>query len=427
VGFPKSRKGTFADRGKVLPWKSQPTEASPVRRSFRRLLFSLATGSADVDPALVLTALVAGAAYAYSLLWVVVLCVPFLIAVSAVSNRLGMQTHKGLVDLIRETYGRKFALGCALVVLVINLAMIIADLMAVSAGLGILLDLPRLDFVALVAFSVWYILILHDYRFFTRIFLWLTVPLFTYIAAAVMAAPPPGRLLVSTVMPRVPQSPAYVGAAVALFGSLLTPYVLVWKTSTRRERAERKLYLPSIHSYSGRIVTCLLAYCIIVATASVLHVAHASDMTVLGATESLRQIVGNVGPYMFALGIVGAGLVALPVLVASMSYSLSEAMGWRTGLSEHPWEAKSFYVLISVTVFVGSVLNLLPISPVRAAYLSQILAGVLAIPILLFILILSNDRRVMQTTNTRWQNFWCGGAIGALVVCSLLLVWRKAF
>jgi len=427
VGFPKSRRGTLADRGKVPPWKGQPTEASPVRRSLRRILFSLATGSADVDPALVLTAVVAGAAYAYSLLWVVILCVPFLIAVSAVSNRLGMQTHKGLVDLIRENYGRVLALGCVGVVLLINLAMIIADLMAVSAGMSILLGQRRLDFVVLVAFSVWYILILHDYRFFTRIFLWLTVPLFTYVAAAVRVAPSAGWLLLSTAVPRVPHNPAYAGAAVALFGSLLTPYVLVWKTSTRRERAERKLFLPSTHSYTGRIVTCVLAYCIIVATASVLHVEHASNMTLLGATESLRRVVGNGGPYMFAIGIIGAGLVALPVLVASMSYCFSEALGWRSGLSEHPWEAKSFYVVISVTVFVGSLLNLLPITPVRAAYLSQILAGVLAIPILLFILILSNDRRVMRTTNTRWQNFWCGGAIGALIACSLLLAWRKAF
>ena len=426
VAFPKYRRGTSADRGKVLPWRAGPAHASPVRRSFRLVLFSLATGSADVDPALVLTACVAGAAYTYSLLWVVILCVPFLMTVFAVSNRLGSETRKGLVDLIRENYGRKLALACAATVLIINLAMIVADLMAVSDGVSILLGLPRMYFVALVAFSVWYILILHDYRFFTRIFLWLTLPLFTYVAAAVLAAPSAGWVLFSTAVPRIPHQPGYVSASLALFGSLLTPYVLVWKTSARRERAERKLFLPATHSYTGRVVTCLLAYSIIVATGSVLHVAHASNMTTVSAAEALRHVVGNIGPYMFAIGIVGAGLVALPVLVASMAYSLSEAMGWRTGLSEHPWEAKSFYVVISVTVFVAGVLNVIPITPVRAAYLSQVLAGILAIPILLFILVLSNDRRVMRTTNTRWQNFWCGAAIGALVACGLLLAWWKA-
>jgi Mn2+/Fe2+ NRAMP family transporter len=139
----------------------------------------------------------------------------------------------------------------------------------------------------------------------------------------------------------------------------------------------------------------------------------------------LRRAIGDAGPYLFAIGLIGAGMVALPVLVASMAYSLSEAMGWRMGLSEHPWEAKSFYVVISVTVFAAGVLNFLPVNPVRAAYLSQVLAGMLAIPILLFILLLANDRRVMRTANSRWQNFWCGAAIGALASCALLLGWWK--
>jgi len=370
---------------------------------------------------------VAGVAYTYSLLWVVVLCVPFLITVFAVSNRLGLETHKGLVHLIRENYGRGLALFCAVVVLTINLAMIVADLMAVSDGLSILLGHQRMFFVALVAFSVWYILILHDYRFFTRIFLWLTLPLFTYVAAGILAAPSAGWVLLSTALPRIPDNPGYASASIALFGSLLTPYVLVWRTSSRREYTQGTALLPGTHSYAGRIITCVLAYSIIVATGSVLHLPFASNMTTVRAAESLRHVVGNIGPYMFAIGLIGAGMVALPVLVASMSYSLSEALGWRSGLTEHPWEAKSFYVLISMTMLAAGVLNFLPINPVRAAYLSQILAGILAIPILLFILFLSNDRRVMHTTNTRLQNFWFGAAIGALTGCSMLLmVWKLA-
>jgi Mn2+/Fe2+ NRAMP family transporter len=432
VAFQRFRKGTAQDRGKgrVLPWKSQfPAEVIPFARnrlsSARRTLLSIATGSADVDPALVLTATVAGAAYSYSLLWVVVLCVPFLITVFAVSNRLGIETRKGLVDLVRESYGRKFAIFCAVVVLTINLAMVVADLMAVSDGLAIVLGHPRLYFVALVAFSVWYIILLHDYRFFTRIFLWLTLPLFTYVAVALLTAPSAGWVLLSTAVPRIPRSPGYAGATLALFGSLLTPYVLVWKTSSRRERAENRVRLPGTHSYAGRIITCVLAYSIIVATASLVHVPFGSEMTTLAASESLRRAIGDAGPYLFAIGLIGAGMVALPVLVASMAYSLSEAMGWRMGLSEHPWEAKSFYVVISVTVFAAGVLNFLPVNPVRAAYLSQVLAGMLAIPILLFILLLANDRRVMRTANSRWQNFWCGAAIGALASCALLLGWWK--
>src|SRR5262249_32101476 len=152
---------------------------------------------------------------------------------------------------------------------------------------------------------------------------------------------------------------------------------------------------------------CVLAYCIIVATGSLVRVPFASNMTTIAAADALRNAIGDAGPYLFAIGLIGSGMVALPVLAASMSYSLSEAMGWRTGLSEHPWNAKSFYVVISITMFVAGLLNFLPVNPVRAAYLSQVLAGMLAVPVLLFILALANDRRVMRTINTRWQNFWC--------------------
>ncbi|MGZ4786960.1 MAG: NRAMP family divalent metal transporter [Terriglobales bacterium] len=427
MAYQRSRKGSPEDRGKVLPWKtSKPADHSGLASSIRHVLFNLASGSADVDPTLVLTATVVGAAYAYSLLWVVVLCIPFLITVFAVSTRLGSETHKGLVHLIRDNYGRGPALACAITVIAINFTMIVADLMAVSDGLAIMLGHQRMFFVALVAFSVWYILILHDYRYITRIFLWLTLPLLIYIPAAIIATlNTTAPLVASTFVPRIPRSPEVAGATVAIFGSLLTPYVLVWRTSSRREWTQQRALLPGSYSYAGRILTCVLAYCIIVATGSVLHLPFASNMTTLHAAEALRIVTGDVGPYMFALGLIAAGMVALPVLVATMSYSLSEAMGWRTGLTEHPWEAKSFYVLISLTMLTAGVLNFAPVNPVRAAYLSQVLAGILAIPILLFILILSNDRRVMQTANTRWQNFWFGAAIGGLAASGLLLVWWK--
>ena len=130
------------------------------------------------------------------------------------------------------------------------------------------------------------------------------------------------------------------------------------------------------------------------------------------------------GVLLFAVGIIGAGMVALPVLVASMCYSVAEAMGWPAGLSEHPWEAKRFYVLISAALFVASVVNFFRINPVKALYFSQVLAGILTIPILIFILFLSNNRRVMQTVNTRMQNFWMGAVIGALLAAGMWFLAR---
>ncbi len=427
MNSPRSRRGTAADRGKVVAFPVPVPDTLAPRTVWGRLgRFGpgLVTGAADVDPSLVITATVAGAAYHFELLWVVVLCVPFLIAVFAVSGRLGYETRRGLVDLLRENYSRRAALVCTAVISVINLAMIIADLMAVSGALSIILLQQRFFFVVAVAFSVWYVLIFHDYRKITRALLALSLPLFAYVAAAVIAAPPLREVLLRTLVPRVVPTPAYAATIVAIIGSLLTPYVVVWQTSSRREHAViGEARPPYGEPHMGTFITTLLAYCVMVAAGSVIHLPAPVDMTTRQAAEALRPAVGGYGQVLFALGIIGAGMVALPVLVASMCYSVAEAMGWPAGLSESPWEAKRFYVLISLVVLAAAVLNFLPINPVKALYWSQILAGALTVPILIFILVLSNDRRIMRTTNSVGQNFWIGAAIGGLLSAGAMWAW----
>lgn len=404
----------------VLNWPHPPEPPQPHDSGTGALLRAvgpgLLTGIANIDPSVVITATVVGAAFHFSLLWVIVLCIPFLSTVFAVSARIGYEARKGLVDLLRENYGRHLAAVCALTIVAINMAMIIADLMAVSDGMSIILLQKRSFFVAAVAFTVWYFLIFRDYRKLTRILLWMSAPLFLYVLAAVLSRPNPWNLLVGTFVPHVSRGPEYVTAMIGLFGSLLTPYVLVWQTSSRREQAmiggARHV---AADSHAGTFATTILSYSIVVAASMVLNLPSPIDMTTRQAAAALTPAVGNMGVVLFAVGIIGAGMVALPVLVASMCYSVAEAMGWPSGLSEHPWEAKRFYVLISAALFVASVVNFFRINPVKALYFSQVLAGILTIPILIFILLLSNNRRVMQTLNTRAQNFWMGAVIGALI------------
>jgi Mn2+/Fe2+ NRAMP family transporter len=428
VTFQKSRKGTPADRGKVVRWPGETQTSEQLHgfwNSVKRLGPGIVTGTANVDPSLVVTATVVGAAFQFSLLWVVLLCVPFLLVVFAVSARLGFETRKGLVDLLRENYGRPIALLCLAVIIVINMAMIIADLMAVSDALSIVLSQPRVFFVAAVAFTIWYVLIFRDYRKITRILLWFSLPLFIYVFAAILAAPDPRQVLIYSLLPKVNANSEYAAAIVGLFGSLLTPYVLVWQTSSRRETAIAGGHLHTFEPHAGTFMTSLLSYCVIVAAASVLHLPHPIEMSTRQAAEALTPAAGGLGPTLFAIGIIGAGMVALPVLIASMCYSVSEAAGWRSGLSEHPWEAGPFYVLISASVLLATLGNFIHINPVKALYLSQVLAGVLTVPILIFILMLANDRRVMRTTNTRYQNFWMGATIGALIAAQLMwLFWK---
>jgi len=428
------RKGTPEDRGSVIPWPniySQPHKEGdappPVQRgALAQLLPGLVSGAADVDPALVLTATVAGAAFGYSTLWVVVLCVPFLLTVFTVAARIGYQTRRGLVDLICDNYGKGFALSLAGLIVVINMAMIFADLMAVSDAMSIILDQERIFFIAFIAFLVWYILIFRDYHRITSTLAILALPLFAYVISAVMSHPPVGEVVKSALWPQLHAGPDYTEAVIGLFGSLLTPYLLVWQTTSRREGVAAGYSFQVAEHRTGTVVTTVLCFSIIVAAGTVLRGVAFSNLTTRIAARALEPAVGDIGAVLFAIGIIGAGMVALPVLVASLCYSVSEALGWRYGLSEHPWEAKRFYMLISVALFVAGAMSYIHMNPVKALYWSQVLAGILTIPILLFILLLSNDRRVMQTVNSRWQNFWLGAAAGGLSSATLLLFWWKA-
>jgi Mn2+/Fe2+ NRAMP family transporter len=276
--------------------------------------------------------------------------------------------------------------------------------------------------VAVTAFSVWYILVFHDYRKITRVLVIVSLPLYMYVVAAIVTGPSLRVLLWNTFVPHFGNSPAVVEGIVALLGAFLTPYIVLWQTSSRTDPAHQP---GKADSHAATVVAFVLAYSIIVAAASVLHLNQPVDMTTPQAADALRPLIGEWGTVVFALGVIGSGMVALPVLVSSMCYDLAQAIGWKYGLSENTWEAKGFYILISATMILAAVVNFFPIDPVKALYWSMILAGILTVPIFWFILVVSNDRRVMRRTNTRWENFWIGAAAGGSGAATLAYIILK--
>src|SRR5215471_4534152 len=211
--------------------------SSPRHRSFfsraTRPLPGIIAGAADLDPAAVLTATVAGASFGYSLGWVVILCMPVLFSVFAVSSRIG-QTGKGLIQLIREHYGQKTAIVIALLVVAVNLTMIVGDIVAVSDGFSLITVFPRVYFLAVVGFVVWYLLIVGSYQKTTKILGTLTLILVAYVVAAFHVIDSFSSLAQSIVLPKIQMNTGYMMGVVAVFGSLLTPDVIVWQTSSRR-------------------------------------------------------------------------------------------------------------------------------------------------------------------------------------------------
>ncbi|HKD46018.1 MAG TPA: divalent metal cation transporter [Candidatus Angelobacter sp.] len=385
------------------------------------VLPGIIAGAADLDPAAVLTATVAGASFGYSLGWVVLLCVPVLFSVFAVSSRIGNETRKGLVELVRANYGKRRALFIALLIVGVNFAMILGDIVAVSDGFSLITIFPRSYFMALVGFLIWYVLILGSYQKTTKALGALTLILIAYVVAAWHVTDSFKLLAQGVFLPRIQPNTAYMMGVVAVFGSLLTPDVIVWQTSSRRGVPEGLAEAHVSESHAGTIVACLISLSAMIA-ASHLRVPDPTTMTPRAASEALGTF-GFLGPILFSLGIIGSGLVALPILVASLCFSVAEAFGWKSGLSTEPWEARLYYVMISVTVFLAVSIGFVGINTVKVLYWSQALAGVVLVPIFAAILLLSNNTRIMHTTNTRFENFWLGCAAGGMLISNVLFFW----
>jgi len=394
---------------------------SSLKSRAAKALPGIIAGAADLDPAAVLTATVAGASFGYSLGWVVLLCVPVLFNVFAVSSRIGQETRKGLVELVRENYGRRLALFIALLIVAVNFTMIVGDLVAVSDGLSLLTVFPRSYFLAIVGFTIWYVLILGDYQKTTKALGTLTLILVAYVVAAYHVTDSFTGLARGVFLPRMEGSTAYMMGVVAVFGSLLTPDIIVWQTSSRRGLPEGLAQAHVSESHAGTLVACLISLSAMIA-ASHLQVPNPTSMTTRTASEALGTF-GILGPVLFSLGILGSGLIALPILVASLCFSVAEAFGWKSGLSSQPWEARLFYVMISVTVFLAVFIDLFGVNTVKVLYWSQVMAGIVLVPIFAYILLLSNNSRIMRTTNTRAENFWLGTAALGMSISNLLFLW----
>lgn len=375
-------------------------------------------GAADLDPAAVLTATVAGASFGYSLGWVVLLSIPVLFSVFAVSTRIGQQTGKGLIQLIREHYGRKTAITMAVLVVAVNLTMIVGDIVAVSDGFSLIAVVPRVYFLAAIGFSVWYVLIMGNYQTTIKVLGTVTLILIAYIVAAFHLTSSFTELGKGIFLPRMQLNTGYMMGVVAIFGSLLTPDVIVWQTSSRRGLPKGVAQAHVSESHAGTFVACLISLCAMIA-ASHLHVADPSSMSPRTASQALDTF-GSIGPVLFSMGIIGSGLIALPILIASLCFSIAEAFGWKSGLAFVPWEARSFYVMISVTVFLAVFIDMFGINTVKVLYWSQVLAGMVLVPIFTYILLISNNARLMRTTNSRWENMWLGFATTGMLISNLL-------
>lgn len=383
------------------------------------------TGGADNDPAGIATYSTIGASTGFGQLWLLLVSTPLLIAVQGTAARLGDVTKLGLAELIRSQFGRKIAFPVALLAVVANIATIGADLVAMAAVLQLLTHVKLLYFIVPLIVVMGYITIFQDFKTVEKLMLWLVVVFLTYVVAGFLSHPDWGNVLTSTVIPPITPSISYFTGAVALLGTTITPYLFYWQTAAERE--ERRGVEQMSDTYtdiaSGMVFSNLIAYFIIISTASTLYLHHKSVQTAADAARALQPFAGHFATIIFSIGILGSGLLAIPVLSISTGYIVSGTLGWRMGLGRQAYTAPGFYTVIALAMLAGVELAITGINPIKALFYSQVLDGLIAPIIVALMVVLASRKALMGVyVSSRWEKIggWAGVLVLTLADCALL-------
>lgn len=382
-----------------------------VRRFFKNLGPGVVTGAADDDPSGISTYSVTGAQFGFGQLWTVLFTFPLMAAVQSMCARLGLVRGEGLASTIRRFFPRWVLIVSCLLLIVANVINIGADLTGMAESLEMVTHVSRFFWMPVTAIGIVCALIWWSYRRLANIFKWLTLVLFVYVIAAILAKPDWGVVLRATFLPRIEWNTAYLMTLVGILGTTITPYMFFWQSAQEveeeRERGRRtlsarrgattdELKIAQTDVLTGMGWAGIAMYFIILTSATTLHRPDMKPIeTAQQAAEALRPLAGDAAYFLFTLGIVGTGILAVPVLAGSAAYAVAEAFHWEGSLNDRPKVAKKFYLVIVIAVLAGLGLNLLGIGAVKALFYSAIVNGVLAPPLVVLVTLLTGRRDVM--------------------------------
>jgi NRAMP (natural resistance-associated macrophage protein)-like metal ion transporter len=367
-----------------------------------------------------------GARYGYDLIWMMVVITVSLVVVQEMAARMGLVTGKGLADLVREEYGVRWALFATASVLVANLGICISEFVGIGAALG-LAHVPVLLSVPIGAVAVWLLLVRGTYKLAQRIFVAMTIPFFAYPVAAILAHPRWGKVAHATIAPHIQTSPGYVLLFVATAGTTITPFMQLYLQSAVVERGlgPEDLRKERAEVISGSIFANVVAVFIIVATAATLYAhGHRSVNSAADAAKALAPFAGRFAEVLFAVGLLGASLLAAAVLPVTAAYVISETFGFERGISRSPREAPVFVGVVTALVVLGAVVAMIPGIPVfRLLVGVQAVNGVLLPVTLFFVWRLSASKELMgRYRNGRIFNVLAGATVVVTSALSLILL-----
>ena len=391
--------------------KKLPQETGEPRSLLDVLGPGLVTGAADDDPSGIGTYSQVGAQFGYGMAWTMLFGFPLLASIQAICARIGATTGRGIAHNLRRHYPPALLRTMVMLLLIANVINLGADLGAMGAALGLLVPGPVLGFT--MAFGVVSILaeVLISYTRYARILKWTTLSLFSYVAVVFVAGVDWGAALRGIVIPSFTFDREHTMALVAVFGTTISPYLFFWQAGQEVEEQHRRHTKPlciaprSAGAELKRIRTDTLvgmgfshltALFIIIATAATLNAHGVTDVTSAAqAAEALRPIAGNLAFALFAIGIIGTGMLAVPVLAGSAAYAVSETFNWTEGLDRKPREAKAFYSVIALATLGGVALNFTGVDPMRALYWAAVVNGLLAPPLMVVTMMIARNPRIM--------------------------------
>jgi NRAMP (natural resistance-associated macrophage protein)-like metal ion transporter len=406
-----SKARAVAPEGTGFREREVRAEPGRVRRVLKILGPGFITGSSDDDPTAIGTYATAGASLGYGVLWTALFTFPMMVVAQYISAKIGLASGMGFAQALKRRYSPVILYPAILALVGANVVTAAADIGAIAAAANLLVPIPILALIVPVGLILLALQIWGSYRLIVTVFKWLALTLLAFAGAAILAHPPALIVLRATFVPTLSPDPAFVATLVAIFGTNVSPYLFFWEASQeveekveqgqttlaeRRGTSNTELRYAAWDNVAGMFFSNLMIYFVNLATAATLHATGKTSVnTAADAAQALRPIVGDGATILFAVGMIGSGFLAVPVLTASSGYVVTEIFGWNRGLTETPSRAKQFYAVVALSTLVGILIDLTGVDPIAALFWAAAINGVLAPLFLVLLMLIANNRSIM--------------------------------
>lgn len=397
----------------------------------------LITGASDDDPSGIGTYSSVGAAFGLSIIWMAAWLLPIMTAIQEVCARIGVVTNKGLAGVLKTHYNRKIVLGAVVLLIVANITNIGADLGAMAAAIGMFTDLNYYIIIALFATGITLLEIFVQYHLYVRVLKFLTISVFAYVITGFLINPNWGLIFRNSIIPQFIFDQKYLFAMIAVFGTTITPYLFFWQASEEVEEnkllknyrnSKKGIYSRISHMrtdvFTGMFLANIVFFFIVLTTAQVLFANGITNVnSAQDAALALAPLAGKHATLLFTLGIIGTGLLAVPVLAGSGAYALTEILEWKEGLEMKFLQAKGFYFIIALSIIFGAFINFFGLNPIKALYYAAFLNGVIAVPLMYLIMKIGNDPKIMgDECHPVWVKFFGWFAVIAMTIAIVAII-----